>query len=88
MLQTAGFIKLIRQKEGPIVGVHVLGARVSELIGEGQHIGREARAGRPGWPGPAGWRTVTIVHETLQGMSEEARKPGAHFVMLAVYAAV
>ncbi|MFB9653418.1 dihydrolipoyl dehydrogenase [Pseudarthrobacter sp. NPDC092184] len=36
MLQTAGFIKLIRQKKGPIVGVHMLGARVSELIGEGQ----------------------------------------------------
>ncbi|WP_144662945.1 dihydrolipoyl dehydrogenase [Paenarthrobacter nicotinovorans] len=36
MLQTAGFIKLIRQKEGPIIGVHMLGARVSELIGEGQ----------------------------------------------------
>ncbi|MEO5317796.1 dihydrolipoyl dehydrogenase [Arthrobacter sp. CC3] len=36
MLQTAGFIKLIREKEGPIIGVHMLGARVSELIGEGQ----------------------------------------------------
>lgn len=36
MLQTAGFIKLIRQKQGPIIGVHMLGARVSELIGEGQ----------------------------------------------------
>ncbi|WP_144663225.1 dihydrolipoyl dehydrogenase [Paenarthrobacter nicotinovorans] len=36
MLQTAGFIKLIRQKNGPIIGVHMLGARVSELIGEGQ----------------------------------------------------
>ncbi|WP_455837025.1 dihydrolipoyl dehydrogenase [Pseudarthrobacter siccitolerans] len=36
MLQTAGFIKLIRQKKGPVVGVHMLGARVSELIGEGQ----------------------------------------------------
>lgn len=36
MLQTAGFIKLISQKDGPIIGVHMLGARVSELIGEGQ----------------------------------------------------
>ncbi len=36
MLQTAGFIKLVREKDGPIVGVHMLGARVGELIGEGQ----------------------------------------------------
>ncbi|GAA1639595.1 dihydrolipoyl dehydrogenase [Georgenia ruanii] len=36
ILQTAGFVKLVRQKEGPIVGVHLLGARVGELIGESQ----------------------------------------------------
>ncbi|CCH87101.1 Dihydrolipoyl dehydrogenase [Modestobacter italicus] len=36
MLQTAGFIKLVRETDGPIVGVHMLGARVGELIGEGQ----------------------------------------------------
>ncbi|MFB9653400.1 dihydrolipoyl dehydrogenase [Pseudarthrobacter sp. NPDC092184] len=36
MLETAGFIKMVRQKDGPIVGVHMIGARVSELIGEGQ----------------------------------------------------
>ena len=36
MLQTAGIVKLVRQKDGPIVGVHMLGARVGELIGEGQ----------------------------------------------------
>ena len=36
ILQTTGFVKLVRQKDGPIVGVHMLGARVGELIGEGQ----------------------------------------------------
>ena len=36
ILKTAGFVKLVRQKDGPIVGVHLVGARVGELIGEGQ----------------------------------------------------
>ncbi len=38
ILKTAGFIKLVGVKEGPIVGVHMVGARVGELIGEGQLI--------------------------------------------------
>ncbi len=38
ILGTAGFVKLVRQKDGPVVGVHMLGARVGELIGEGQLI--------------------------------------------------
>ena len=38
ILQTQGFVKLVREKDGPIVGVHMLGARVGELIGEGQLI--------------------------------------------------
>ena len=38
ILATAGFIKLVRQKDGPVVGVHMIGARVGELIGEGQLI--------------------------------------------------
>jgi dihydrolipoamide dehydrogenase len=38
ILQTAGFVKLVREKDGPIVGVHMLGARLGELIGEGQLI--------------------------------------------------
>jgi len=38
ILATAGFVKLVRQKSGPIVGVHMVGARVGELIGEGQLI--------------------------------------------------
>ncbi|SNU01631.1 dihydrolipoamide dehydrogenase [Ruaniaceae bacterium KH17] len=36
ILQTAGLIKLVRAKDGPIVGVHMIGARVGELIGEAQ----------------------------------------------------
>lgn len=38
ILGTTGFIKLVREKEGPVVGVHLIGARVGELIGEGQLI--------------------------------------------------
>jgi dihydrolipoyl dehydrogenase len=38
ILATAGFVKLVRQKSGPVVGVHMVGARVGELIGEGQLI--------------------------------------------------
>jgi len=38
ILGTAGFIKLVRQKDGPVIGVHMIGARVGELIGEGQLI--------------------------------------------------
>jgi len=38
ILKTQGFVKLIRQKDGPIVGIHMVGARVGELIGEAQLI--------------------------------------------------
>ncbi|WP_182111372.1 MULTISPECIES: dihydrolipoyl dehydrogenase [unclassified Actinotalea] len=38
ILGTAGFVKLVRQKDGPVVGVHMIGARVGELIAEGQLI--------------------------------------------------
>lgn len=36
ILGTSGFVKLVREKDGPVVGVHMVGARVGELIGEGQ----------------------------------------------------
>lgn len=36
ILKTAGIIKLVRQKDGPIVGFHAVGSRVGELVGEGQ----------------------------------------------------
>ena len=38
ILGTTGSIKLVRVKDGPVVGVHMIGARVGELIGEGQLI--------------------------------------------------
>lgn len=38
ILATAGFVKLVREKSGPVVGVHLVGSRVGELVGEGQLI--------------------------------------------------
>jgi dihydrolipoamide dehydrogenase len=38
ILATPGFIKLVREKDGPVVGVHMVGSRVGELIGEGQLV--------------------------------------------------
>jgi dihydrolipoamide dehydrogenase len=38
ILQTQGFVKLIRVPDGPVVGVHLVGDRVGELIGEAQLI--------------------------------------------------
>jgi dihydrolipoamide dehydrogenase len=38
ILGTAGFIKLVREKDGPVIGVHMVGSRVGELIGEAQLI--------------------------------------------------
>ena len=38
ILGTAGFIKLIRRNNGPIIGVHMIGSRVGEQIGEAQLI--------------------------------------------------
>ncbi len=36
MLGTQGFVKLVREKNGPIVGFHAIGARMGEQIGEGE----------------------------------------------------
>ena len=38
ILGTAGFIKLVRKVNGPVIGVHMLGSRVGEQIGEAQLI--------------------------------------------------
>jgi dihydrolipoamide dehydrogenase len=38
ILKTAGFVKLVRAKDGPVVGVHMVGARVGELVSEAQLI--------------------------------------------------
>ncbi len=34
ILMTAGSVKLVRQKDGPIVGVHMIGSRYGEQVGE------------------------------------------------------
>ncbi|MDI2098012.1 dihydrolipoyl dehydrogenase [Ruicaihuangia caeni] len=36
ILGTAGSVKVVRVVDGPVVGVHMIGARVGELIGEAQ----------------------------------------------------
>jgi dihydrolipoamide dehydrogenase len=38
ILKTQGFVKLVRRIDGPVVGVHMVGSRVSELVGEAQLI--------------------------------------------------
>ncbi|NHN55977.1 dihydrolipoyl dehydrogenase [Calidifontibacter sp. DB0510] len=38
ILQTQGFVKLVRTTDGPVVGVHMVGARMSEQVGEAQLI--------------------------------------------------
>jgi dihydrolipoamide dehydrogenase len=38
ILKTQGFVKLVRVADGPVVGIHMVGARVGELIGEAQLI--------------------------------------------------
>jgi len=36
IIGTAGSVKVVRVNDGPVVGVHMIGARVGELIGEAQ----------------------------------------------------
>jgi dihydrolipoamide dehydrogenase len=38
ILMTQGFVKLVRRVDGPVVGIHLVGDRVGELIGEAQLI--------------------------------------------------
>jgi dihydrolipoamide dehydrogenase len=38
ILKTAGSIKLIAEKNGPVLGIHLVGARVGELLAEAQLI--------------------------------------------------
>ncbi len=38
ILRTQGFVKLVREVGGPVVGVHLVGERVGELIGEAQLV--------------------------------------------------
>jgi len=36
IIGTTGIVKIVREKDGPVLGVHLVGARVGELITEGQ----------------------------------------------------
>ena len=38
ILRTAGSIKLVAQKDGPVLGIHMVGARVGELLAEAELI--------------------------------------------------
>lgn len=38
ILETSGSVKVVRVIDGPVVGVHMIGARVGELIGEAQMV--------------------------------------------------
>ncbi|MCB0919300.1 MAG: dihydrolipoyl dehydrogenase [Actinobacteria bacterium] len=38
ILATTGFVKLVAVKDGPVVGIHMVGARMGEQIGEAQLI--------------------------------------------------
>ena len=38
ILATSGFIKLVQRKDGPVVGIHMIGSRIGEQIGEAQLI--------------------------------------------------
>jgi dihydrolipoamide dehydrogenase len=38
ILKTAGAVKLVALEDGPVVGIHMVGARVGELLAEGQLI--------------------------------------------------
>ena len=38
ILGTGGLVKLVRQKDGPVVGIHMIGSRMGEQIGEAQLI--------------------------------------------------
>lgn len=38
ILGTSGIVKVVRVKEGPVVGMHMIGARVGELVGEAQLV--------------------------------------------------
>ncbi|TIC85582.1 dihydrolipoyl dehydrogenase [Nocardioides sp. GY 10127] len=38
ILRTQGHVKLVRRADGPVVGIHLVGERVGELIGEAQLV--------------------------------------------------
>ena len=65
ILQTSGFVKLVRRAGGPVVGVHLVGARVGELMGEAQAI-----TSWEAWPEEVA--TLPHAHPTLDEALGEA----------------
>ena len=53
ILKTQGFVKLVSLTDGPVIGIHLVGDRVGELIGEAQLI--------YGWEGHAA-DVAPLVH--------------------------
>ncbi|MVA77385.1 dihydrolipoyl dehydrogenase [Auraticoccus sp. F435] len=45
ILQTSGFVQVVRVVDGPVVGVHMVGSRVGELVAEAQLV-----VGWEAWP--------------------------------------
>jgi dihydrolipoamide dehydrogenase len=65
ILKTAGFVKVIRRPGGPVVGIHLIGSRVSELVGEAQLI--------TGWDAyPSEVATLLHAHPTQSEALGEA----------------
>ena len=65
ILRTQGFVKLVRQVAGPVVGIHLVGSRVSELISEAQLI--------TGWEAfPSDVAALSHAHPTLSEALGEA----------------
>jgi len=65
ILQTQGFVKLVREKDGPVVGVHMIGARMGEQVGEAAMI--------VGWEGlPSDVAGLVHAHPTQNEALGEA----------------
>jgi len=65
ILKTRGFVKLVRRTDGPVVGVHMIGARVGELAAEAQLI--------TGWDAfPSDVAALVHPHPTLSEALGEA----------------
>ncbi len=46
ILKTQGFVQVVAREDGPVLGVHMIGERISELVGEAQvTVAWEAHAG-------------------------------------------
>ncbi|MEO5834679.1 MAG: dihydrolipoyl dehydrogenase [Nakamurella sp.] len=71
ILQTTGAVKLVAAKDGPVLGVHIVGSRAGELIAEGQLIvnweARGDEVARLVHPHPTMSEAVGEAHLALAG---------------------